>query len=108
MITRISAALFALYVVHGSENVARDSAALADQARKDAPSTLVGLCTDHAEACQDLAMKAVTAKLGGAMSVTKDTAHSAPPPAAKPAATSVQPVLTEAYPLPPRRKIAKI
>lgn len=108
MITRISAALFALYLVHGSENVARDSAALAEQARKDAPSAMIGLCTDHAEACQNIAIKAVTGSVLPASAPAKPLAAGKEAGVVKAASHKSEPILTEAYPLPPRRKSAKI
>lgn len=90
MITRISVALFALYLVHGSENSARDCARLADEIRREAPKAAVALCLDNAAACGALAGKA-----GDLMTPAAPRTSAAQP--------TGEPVAAGLYPLPPRR-----
>lgn len=95
MITRIAVALFALYLVHGSENTARDGSRLAEDLRREAPKAAVSLCLDHAATCGTLAAKAADMKTGNLFApvvLPKD-----------PAAPTAEAVAPDLYPLPPRR-----
>lgn len=95
MITRIAVALFALYLVHGSENTARDGARLAEDIRREAPKAAVSLCLDHAATCGSLAAKAADMNTGSFL------APSVPPKAS--AGSTAEAVAPDLYPLPPRR-----
>lgn len=90
MITRIAAALFALYLVHGSENTARDGARLVGDLQREAPKAALSLCLDNAATC------------GALVGMTGHLA--APAEAGKtPPVTAGEPVEAGLYPLPPRR-----
>lgn len=58
MLWKISAALAALYFIHGSENVARDSARLAQDVRHEAPGAAASLCLDRPALCQHIVKQA--------------------------------------------------
>lgn len=97
MLWRISAALFALYLVHGAENVSHDGAKIAAEVRKDAPQALVSLCIENPGICQK-ALKQVS-------NVTVPESTPAPRQIVAPAlaGASAVPVATGIFPLPPVR-----
>jgi hypothetical protein len=93
MFMRIAVACFALYCVHGAQNTARDSAALAQQgvtmareASAQAPKAALSFCLENQTLC---------AKAMGAGSAE------APVPVTPP--TRAAAAQDETYPLPPRR-----
>lgn len=90
MITRIAAALFALYLVHGSENTARDGARLAGDLQREAPKAALSLCLDNAATCG--ALVGMTGRPVAAAGSGKTSSVSAG-----------EPVEAGLYPLPPRR-----
>jgi len=90
MITRIAAALFALYLVHGSENTARDGARLAGDLQREAPKAALSLCLDNATTCGALVGMTGHLVVPGA-------------PRKTPSVSAGEPVEAGLYPLPPRR-----
>lgn len=104
MLWRISAALVALYIVHGSENTARDSARLASEIGQQVPQAVVAACVDKPEVCQQL-LRHVSGPTGASTS-----APAVPPSAARPAEPALAgikappvPVVSGEFPLPPVR-----
>jgi hypothetical protein len=109
MLIRISAALFALYLVHGSETAprtdttSRAGSPLVAEIKAESARTAVSLCLDNPETCRML----VTHAAGIATpppSPVSHTAEPAPQIRAKPVLEARTPMATDApYPLPPRR-----
>lgn len=104
MFWRISAALIALYLVHGADNTARDGARLATavsaEVRNGGPQAVVSFCVEKPEICQ--------AALRQASGLTAPEAQLPVPPAdtRTPGIVAVAPtipVATTAFPLPPVR-----
>ena len=102
MLWRISAALAALYFVHGSENLARDSARLASEIRQEAPQAMVAACIDRPEICQQLLRHA-----SGQASTPVSAATAESPRRDDPAEVGIKapplPVVSGEFPLPPLR-----
>lgn len=98
MFWRLSAALVALYLVHGSQNVSNDAARLARDIRKETPNAMVAACLDRPDVCREVLRHATGLGAGETTGgttrrVTAEVEHKAPP----------IPVATGEFPLPPVR-----
>ncbi len=114
MLWRISAALLALYLVHGAENSARDGARLASDLREEIPQAAVALCTDKPEHCQHLLKQVSGLQVPGLGAPERVVSAPIVPPArtpveakphAKPHAAPL-PFAAGEFPLPPMRPAA--
>ncbi|KAF0227809.1 MAG: hypothetical protein FD175_2515 [Beijerinckiaceae bacterium] len=99
MLWKFSAALATLYIIHGSENVARDSARLAQEVRHEAPAAAVSMCLDKPILCQHLIKQATG--LGGENQAAP-APHGVPKPNADPKAAPLALAAGE-FPVPPVR-----
>ena len=106
MLWRISAALAALYFVHGSENLARDSARLASEIRQEAPQAMVAACIDRPEICQQL-LRHASGQASTPVSASVSAATAESPRRNDPAEVGIKapplPVVSGEFPLPPLR-----
>ena len=94
MLGRIAVALFALYLVHGADNVARDAAGIATTIGPGAADRAVAACLDRPSLCREVAGRAGIALPDPRLVAAHDV---------RPAAIArAEP----AYPLPPVRRIA--
>lgn len=105
MLWRISAALAALYFVHGSDNVARDAGRAANEIAVAAPAigaaapkAALAYCLDKPEICRTLAREAAGLPAAGPVAAHAE-ANAVPD-------TAPRAVPAGAYPLPPRRPAA--
>lgn len=102
MLWRVSAALVALYLVHGSQNGAGESTRLATDLRSEAPKAMVAACLDRPDVCREVLRHATGL---AAPPTTGGTARREPveielkaPPI---------PVAAGEFPLPPVRPVAR-
>ena len=112
MFIRATAAIAALYFVHGAENAATTGKNAATSANQSATSIAITLCMDNPSLCKSLVQDVATQ----AMSAQVSSSHAnrisglAPPDATKADHAIAVPyqALSKAYPLPPRRDIEKV
>lgn len=104
MLWKISAALVALYLVHGAENVAKDSARVASGMRTEAPAATVAMCVEKPDLCQHILKQVTGIQIASPGATAPALAPSRTPtkPAEEIKAPPV-PVIAGEFPLPPIR-----
>lgn len=97
MLWRITAAITAIYFMHGAEASRQDAARVASEVTAEAPRALVAACLDKAELCQQVLRHAA----GAAQS--DPAAHTGKISTVTPLKAPPIPVAAEEFPLPPIR-----
>ncbi|OYU49022.1 MAG: hypothetical protein CFE31_06465 [Rhizobiales bacterium PAR1] len=97
MLWRITAAITAIYFMHGAEASRQDAARVASEVAVEAPRALVAACLDKAELCQQVLRHAA----GGPQS--EPPAHTGKISAVTSLKTPPTPVTAVEFPLPPIR-----
>ena len=97
MLWRITAAVTAIYFMHGAEASRQDVARVASEVVAEAPRALVATCLDKAELCQQVLRHATSAPHGDS---STHTGKISPVSSLK---TPSVPVAAEEFPLPPLR-----
>jgi hypothetical protein len=104
MLTRITIALVALYLVHNGQNPEGGAGASAVAAGSDLSRAAISHCLDNPEPCRKaLGMAAGLASPVAPRQPPAQISTASPPPTLEAPAF----IATEAYPLPPRRPAGK-
>ena len=94
MLIRIGAALTALYLVHGADQVARDGDTVAQAVRDNAPKAAIGMCIDNLSLCQAVAGQVVGAQAAQMAAGTLAVIAPKPPRRSSQTSTKNEPYLS--------------